>query len=203
MIRSEVQVPICGYPSVFVPNLIKYVRDLSEKHADKILNPITGRHSFPSNPLISPKLWNLVQKFDPMRLALSYVEGSVETQGAWDHEIRFFMPSDCEFEESAESLASPRRITELLASFHNTRKLGVARRQFSGIIMPSDKFLAHVRRTFNLQARTCANVNLIRDRIAPMLDAYLDLFNNIDDWEERNPDKSTSDILDIMESFER
>ena len=55
----------------FIPMLMKYLSDLSKRHADKLLCPITGAHRFPSLPVISAKIRAKVSTFDVKRLLLS------------------------------------------------------------------------------------------------------------------------------------
>ena len=179
--------------AVFVPNLLKYISDLSEKHAAKVLNPNTGRHSFPSCPVITPKIWNKVHKFDTTRLALCSIEASAEVKATWNREIQYFIPKD----------SQPLGIIDLMTSFHAIGKLAVTRRQVGSIIMPSEKLLAHTRRASNLIDRTTANLETLRQIITPLQDVYLDLFNGTEEWNLKYPTKTTTDILDIMESFER
>ena len=57
----------------FIPMLMKYLSDLSKRHADKLLCPITGAHRFPSLPVISAKMWAKVAAFDVKRLLLSRI----------------------------------------------------------------------------------------------------------------------------------
>ena len=75
---------------IFTPLLTKYICNLSEKHAAKVLHPVSGIHMFPSVPSISPALWSAVQKYDATRLLLSYVEGSQTVRDSWNDNILTF-----------------------------------------------------------------------------------------------------------------
>ena len=76
---------------IFIPLLTKYISDLSEKHASKVLNVHTGAHSFPSNSHISSKVWHLVQQFDPARLILSRIEGCMKNRDRWATEVQYLL----------------------------------------------------------------------------------------------------------------
>jgi hypothetical protein len=71
--------------AVFTQTLVKYISHTSEKHADKVLDSVSGMHKFPSVPTITTMLWKAVQKFDVARLVLSSDEGNVSYQDEWEH----------------------------------------------------------------------------------------------------------------------
>ena len=68
---------------VFAPSLCTYVSNISERHADDILDERSGRHLFPSIPTISPAMWKAVQEMDVRRILLCYVEQSAAARQIW------------------------------------------------------------------------------------------------------------------------
>ncbi len=92
MRRDRVDVSASGKRTClknFIPMLIKYMSDLSKRHAHELLCPVTGAHRFPSVPVISAKMWAKVNTFDVQRLLLSRpVQGS--DSKAWDAELKLF-----------------------------------------------------------------------------------------------------------------
>jgi hypothetical protein len=73
----------------FILMRIKYLSDLSKRHDDKILCPITGAHRFPSLPVISAKMWAKVGTFDVKRLLLSRTDRGTKSS-AWEADLEFF-----------------------------------------------------------------------------------------------------------------
>ena len=47
---------------VFAPSLVKCMKDMSERHCDKILYEKTGKYKFQSVPTIEQATWKSVQK---------------------------------------------------------------------------------------------------------------------------------------------
>ncbi len=77
-----------------MPNLVQYIKDLSQRQAAKILCPITGIHKFPSEPVISTSLWGKVQRADLHRLLLNDVDGPATLKAQWQRELRYFHEVD-------------------------------------------------------------------------------------------------------------
>jgi len=143
-------------------------------------------------------LWNSLQKFDATRLILCHVEASKALQEQWDHEIQWFFPS--EVEEEIVNMT----ITEKLQLYHEGgSQIGIACTLIRGIIMPSKRLIDHLRFKNNLMAPTSENIDKLETLIAPIRDAYIELFHKTVDWNTTFPSKSVDDILDVMDSFER
>ena len=190
--------------AIFAPSLVKYVRDTSEKHADKVLDSKSGIHKFPSVPTITTELWNAVQKFDVARLALSTVDGCISSQEQWDHEIYFFHPPDQEIEESQEASASPLSITQKISDYRAAgRKIGLARSAILGVLMPSTKAMKQMRHKFKLTGFTTDNLTTMATHLLPLREKYLDLFHRTAEWNTKHADVNVDMTLDILETFER
>ena len=153
---------------------------------------------FPSVPYFSTRLWDAVHKFDITRLIPCYVEAAKAVQLQWDHEIQWFFPS--EVEEEIVNMT----ITEKLQLYHEGgSQIGIACTLIRGIIMPSKRLIDHLRLKNNLLEPSRANVEKLETLIAPIREAYIELFHKTVDWNTTFPSKSVADILDVMDSFER
>jgi hypothetical protein len=75
---------------VFAPSLIKYMRDTSGKHADKILCKEDGVHIFDAAPIITAELRKAVHDFNMLRIRWAYVEHSKVFRLEWQHAADFF-----------------------------------------------------------------------------------------------------------------
>ena len=73
--------------------IMKYLSDLSMRHADKKFCPATGAHRFLRVPAIEPKLWakvnNQLNTVNDKRLLLSRVDGAACSK-AWGAALAFF-----------------------------------------------------------------------------------------------------------------
>ncbi len=69
--------------------LMNYLSDLSKRHAEKLLCPVTGAHCFSSVPVISAKMWAKVNTFDVQRLLSSRPDQGTSSQ-TWEAELKFF-----------------------------------------------------------------------------------------------------------------
>ncbi len=119
---------------MFGPSLVKCMKDMSEKHCDKILCEKTGKYKFQSVPVIEPATWKSVQKFNGMRLQLAWMEHSQAARLQWDHVTDLLREPD-----DAEKIP----LTDLVKKFHdNGNRVGLARTHITGILVLTPEFLA-------------------------------------------------------------
>ncbi len=71
--------------------VLEQVYMLSQKHADKILCPITGAQS--EATYIPSKIWKKIQEIKVIRLLLSYCEASQNVRKLWAVDMEFFQAS--------------------------------------------------------------------------------------------------------------
>jgi hypothetical protein len=116
--------------NVFIPSLIQYLRDLSRRHASKILCPKTGAHRFPSVPSITTSLWGKVQEFRVIRLLLSVCDGSAASAKQWQNELSFF-----------NDLPTGEVYTDMINKYREAKRPRVARSSLAAIIMPSERLM--------------------------------------------------------------
>ena len=197
------EVVCCAYRRVampvFGPCMVKYVGDLSEAHAVRLRDPESGALKFPSLPNISRKLWRRVQDFDISRLILSEMEGSLANRDQWEHEMNWFHPLEDDLQ--CEELPS---VTSSLKLYHDGgRKIGLARRDVLGVLMPTQSLLEHMRKKYKLEAFTQENINRLQDRLAPLRAMYVELFNHTQRFFVTYPDSDSKLVLKVMESFDR
>ena len=76
---------------VWLPLLHRYLEALSKRHASKMLCPKTGFHLFPTEPVISTKLWSRFHKLNVNRLMFSHVAGGAGPNKLWEEELTFFL----------------------------------------------------------------------------------------------------------------
>jgi len=70
---------------------MQYLSIRSKRHADKILCPKTGAHTFPSEAAyITTKMWKKIQGFNVHRLLLSFPEASQHVRNIWAKDMEFF-----------------------------------------------------------------------------------------------------------------
>ena len=190
--------------SVFIPSLKKYVADLSEKHACKVLNQTTDKHMFQSLPSISTKMWNLVQKFDVSLLMLSRIEGGEAVAEQWSRALKFFEQAVFESVASRDDMQEPASITELIRDFYaRGNKVGIARSSIIGLLMPDAQLVSHLRRKYKLEAHSLRNIEELRGYLDPIFTLFQDLFHRTGEWDAEYHDKDVEDTLVIMESFVR
>ena len=186
--------------STFISLLVKYVRDTSEKHADKVLNQKTGKHMFQSAPIITAKVWNNVQKFDIVRLVLSRIEGAETPAGKWKQEVlKFFsMVRDPMYD------GRDRSIVELMQEFRdNGNTIGLARRDVIAVLMPDPLLVQHLMRKYHVGKDTLEDLQKLDEMLQPLRDQYTELFNRPGEWIRTHKDLDVEYVLDVMESFVR
>ena len=177
---------------VFAPSLLKYVKDASEKHADKMVDPKTGRGVFPVLPEADAALWKEVQQFDMLRIRLAYVEGNKTMRQAWQYSADFFNNEDAEGEGETKSFI------EKLTLFRATgQSFDIARTRMTGIIMPTETLLKTLIRKGN---KSFKQLEFAVHALVPQYDT---LFNKTGDFMDENPGMPPEAILDIMDSFVR
>ena len=186
---------------IFIPLLTKYISDLSEKHASKVLNVHTGAHSFPSNPHISSKVWHLVQQFDPARLILSRIEGGIKNRDRWTAEVGYFLALQS---DDMDPTVTSRSIVDLLADYHSeARTIGIARSNLVGVLLPSEKLLQHLTTKHGIDKNSSDGLTRLDAMLSVRRDMYKDLFHKTSEWNLAHPDLDVEDTLDVMESFVR
>ena len=175
---------------VFAPSLVKCIKDMSEKHSDKILCEKTGQYMFPSVPAIEPAIWKSVQKFNVIRLQLAWMEHSQVARLQWEH----ITDKLCE-DDDADKIP----YTDLVKRFHdNGNRVGIARTQISGLLLPTHQFL------HDLGKRSIYDTfEKLQDAVRPVQEKYNMLFNDTDNFMENNPGADAEQILDIMDSHVR
>jgi hypothetical protein len=186
---------------IFIPLLTKYITDLSERHASKVLNVHTGAHSFPSNPHITSKVWHLVQKFDPARLILSRIEGNVKNREHWANEVRYFLALQS---DDVDPAVTSRSIVDLLADYHSeARSIGISRCNLGGVLLPSEKLLQHLVRKNGIDKNSSEGLTRLDALLSVRREVYKDLFHRTSEWNVAHSDLDVEDTLDVMESFVR
>jgi hypothetical protein len=185
--------------NIFTPLLTKYVSNLSEKHAAKVLHPGSGIHMFPSVPSISSALWSAVQKSDATCLLLSYAEGSQAVKDAWIDFILHVFECLTPGRADAETLS----VTEVIKKFHaEKRSVGFARSALIGINLPSTEFVQHLRRKYKITGSSQEEIEKLETYVQPVRVAYMDLFNRTSEWNTTYRHKDIDFCLDVMESFD-
>ena len=122
---------------VFAPSLCTYVSNISERHADDILDERSGRHLFPSIPTISPAMWKAVQEMDVRRILLCYVEQSAAARQMW------FRVADGISEMG--DMDTP--VTEKIRMWHaQGGKVELRLTLTVGFIMPTGELIRHLER---------------------------------------------------------
>ena len=175
---------------VFAPSLVKCVKDMSERHSDKLLNEKTGQYRFPSVPEIEPASWKSVQKFDVRRLQLAWMEHSKTARLQWEHVTNLL----CEPED-----AETAPYTDLVKKFHdNGHRVGIARTHITGILIPTPEFLVSL-----AKRKIYDTFEKIEEAVRPVQVQYDTLFNDTDHFLELNPGADAEQILDIMDSHVR
>ena len=164
--------------------------DMSEKHAEKILDEETGTHMFPSKPSISPAVWKAVQKLEMQRLQLAWVEHSQAMRYQWEHVTDLLCAPD-----DADKMS----FTDLVKKFHDDgRQMDMARTSITGIIMPTVEFVASL-----VRRNIYDTYEKLEAAVRPVQEKYNMLFNDTDNFLENNPGADVEQILDIMESHDR
>ena len=175
---------------VFAPSLVKHMSDMSEKHAEKILDEETGTHMFPSKPSISPAVWKAVQKLEMQRFQLAWVEHSQAMRYQWEHVTNLLREPD-----DADKIS----FTDLVKKFHDDRhEMGMARTNLTGILVPTAEFIKSL-----LRRKIYDTYEKIEEAVRPVQEKYNMLFNDTDNFLENNPGADVEQILDIMESHDR
>ena len=160
---------------IFIPLLTKYIADLSERHASKVLNVHTGAHSFPSKPHITSKVWHLVQKFDPARLILSRIEGNVKNRQHWASEVGYFLALQS---DDLDPAVTSRSIVDLLADYHSeARSIGISRCNLGGVLLPSEKLLQHLVRKNGIDKNSSEGLTRLDALLSVRREVYKDLFH--------------------------
>jgi hypothetical protein len=177
---------------VLTPSLVKHVKDMSEKHSDKVLCEETGIYLFPVLPTITASSWNDVQKFSVHRLQLAWVEQSafVRFQPEWKHAT----DNLCE-PEDAEKLSD----TDLIKKFRdNGHSVDIACSNLKGIIMQTVNFIKQLERSkvFNTFEKLQEAVNQVQVK-------HGIFYNDTDNFLEENPGLGQDNALDIMDSHAR
>jgi hypothetical protein len=186
---------------IFILLLTKYISDLSEKHASKVLNVHTGAHSFPSNPHISSKVWHLVQQFDPARLILSRIEGCIKNRDRWAAEVQYLLALQS---DDIDPAVTSRSIVDLIADYHSeARTIGIARSNLVGVLLPSEKLLQHLTTKHGIDKNSSDGLTRLDAMLSVRRDVYKDLFHKTSEWNLAHPDLDVEDTLDVMESFVR
>jgi hypothetical protein len=172
--------------------LIKYLSDLSKRHADKLLCPITGTHRFPSLPVISAKMWSKVSSFDVRRLLLTRTDRGTKSS-AWEAELNFF---DVMY-ETHPTMKFTEMIDEYRRAGHHPR---MARSSIGALFMPTTFMMTILKNKHDPPITTTAEAAECVDTVVA---DYEFLFNNPADLVDKYPGNTPEDTFDIMDAFTR
>ena len=176
---------------VWLPLLHRYLEALSKRHDSKMLCPKTGFHPFPTEPVISSKLWARVHKFNVNRLMLSHVAGGAGPNKVWEDELCFFL----DMHEAHPDMT----FVDMLAQYHKAGKyMRVPRTSLGAIYMPTMELINHMKR--------CPLIVTMEDadnHVEEALVRYETLFDQPYEFLTAYPAISPMDALEVMESFVR
>ena len=180
---TNMQMPL----RVFVPSLKTFVRNASQKHAGTITGS-NGELMFPSSPKITSALWKTVQAIDIRRLDLAYMEMSAAARESWKG-VMHAMSAEGEVNTS---------VTEKIRVWHEKGgRMEMARTKCVGILMPTDELIT------SLVRQGYKDLPAMQHIVGPMIEQFQILYHLPDEFPEKNPDMSPSDILELMVSFVR
>ena len=176
---------------IWVPLLVKYLEDLSKRHAEKVWCATTKVHCFPTVPVIDTEMWAKFHKFDVERILMSHPPAGPGRQG-WEDTLDFFY--DLRAKDMNMSFA------EMIHLYREAgRRPTLSRTTLGEVYMPTMKTVLELRRAVpRITTLTDADAAVI-DR----LDCFNVLFNHTAEYTRRYPDATAQSTLDIMEGFVR